>query len=212
MGVVLRIDSSSRTENSNSRKLGDYFEKAWMDKNREDRVLRRDLVISPIPHITAKTITGFYTPAEQLTKELQEATALSDELIEELQLADVLLITVPMYNFTVPSSLKAWIDHIVRIGRTFFYDGTNFTGLVTNKRAYVICAYGAGGYQADGVLSSFNFLEPYIKALLNFLGIQNVQFFCVEATTADEVTVKSNTLAVQNEIDAAVAIAKQESL
>lgn len=110
-----------------------------------------------------------------------------------------------MYNFSVPSALKAWIDQIVRIGRTFAYDGTNFTGLVTIKRAYVICAYGAGGYTDGGGFASFNFLEPYLKGLLSFLGITEIQFFNLQATTGDESMVIENTNKIQQAIDTAIS-------
>ena len=205
MSTLLRIDSSSRTTTSHSRALGDYFEKTWHARNPNDRVVRRDLVSEPIPHIVDQTILGYYTPAEQLTPELRAATALSDRLIAELQSADVLLLTVPMYNFSVPSALKAWIDQIVRIGHTFSYDGKNFAGLVKIKRAYVLCAYGAGGYTDGGPFSAYNFLEPYLKSLLGFLGILEVQFFAVQATTADPATVATNLEVAQRKIDMAIA-------
>lgn len=205
MSTLLRIDSSSRITTSHSRALGDYFEKTWCARNPNDRVVRRDLVSKPIPHIVDQTILGYYTPAEQLTPELRAATALSDRLITELQSADVLLLTVPMYNFSIPSALKAWIDQIVRIGHTFSYDGQNFTGLVSVKRAYVLCAYGAGGYTDGGPFSAFNFLEPYLKSLLGFLGILEVQFFAVQATTADPATVATNINMTQRQIDRAIA-------
>lgn len=205
MSTLLRIDSSSRTTTSHSRALGDYFEKTWHVRNPNDRVVRRDLVAEPIPHIVDQTILGYYTPAEQLTPELRAATALSDRLIAELQSADVLLLTVPMYNFSVPSALKAWIDQIVRIGHTFSYDGKNFAGLVKIKRAYVLCAYGAGGYTDGGPFSAYNFLEPYLKSLLGFLGIAEVQFYAVQATTADPATVAINNDMAQQQINMAIA-------
>ena len=205
MSTLLRIDSSSRTTTSHSRALGDHFEKTWHVRNPSDRVVRRDLVTDPIPHIVDQTILGYYTPAEQLTPELRAATALSDRLIAELQSADVLLLTVPMYNFSIPSALKAWIDQIVRIGHTFSYDGKNFAGLVKIKRAYVLCAYGAGGYTDGGPFSAYNFLEPYLKSLLGFLGILEVQFFAVQATTADFATVATNLEVAQRKIEMAIA-------
>ena len=204
MAKILRIDSSSRFEGSHSRELADYFQTMWLKQHPEDKVVVRDIIKTPLPHITDSTITGFYTPKEQLTPELKSATALSNELVEELQSADVLLLSVPMYNFSVPSALKAWIDQIVRIGHTFAYDGTNFTGLVTVKRAYVICAYGSSGFQAGEAFSSFNFLEPYLQGLLNFLGISQVEFFNLEGTTADEATVAENTAKIKQTIDTAV--------
>lgn len=210
MNTILRVDASSRTMGSFSRDLGDYFEKVWLERNPEDWVVRRDVVAEPIEHIANQTIVGFYTPAEQFTDELRGATALSDRLIGELQKADMLLLTVPMYNFSVPSALKAWIDQIVRIERTFSYDGANFEGLVSSKSAYVFCAYGAGGY-VSGPLAAANFVKPYIEFLLNFMGIQNVRFFAVEATTGEDLTVAANAEEVKREIDETVAEAAVEA-
>ena len=188
MTNILRIDASSRHEGSQSRLLGDRFEAAWTASHPGASVVRRDLATDPIPHIADATIAGFYAPANAMTDTLKQATQLSDALIAELRAADVLLITTPMYNFSIPSALKAWIDQIVRIGQTFSYDGLTFTGLVTGKRAYVAVAYGAGGYVDDGPLASYNTVQPYLTLLLSFLGFTEIAFVGVEATTADEAT------------------------
>lgn len=206
MQTILRVDASSRTKASQSRALGDYFESVWLQQKPGDQVVRRDAVENLIPHIASQTITGFYTPAEKFTGELRTATALSDRLIGELRAADVLLITVPIYNFSIPSALKAWIDQIVRIGHTFAYDGKSFTGLVTGKRAYIICAYGAGGYLGSGPLASYDFLKPYLTLILSFLGIQDIRFFAVEGTTLDEATVVANVDKVKQETASAIAM------
>jgi len=207
MRTVLRIDASSRATDSRSRELGDYFESIWLNRNGGDRFIRRDVVENPIPHISNQTIAGFYTPDNQLTRELRDATKLSDRLIEELHGADAVLLTVPIYNFSIPSALKAWIDQIVRIGRTFSYDGKTFSGLVTGKRAYVICAYGAEGYSGNGPLASYDFLKPYLTLLLSFLGIQDIRFFTVEATTTDTHTVAANLARAKQDISSALSTA-----
>ena len=207
MQKILRIDSSSRRSGSVSRALGDHFEAAWLDRNPSDRVIRRDVAAKPIGHISDRTIAGFYTPSDRLTDEQQAATALSDFLIEELLGSDVLLLTVPMYNFSLPSALKAWIDQIVRVGHTVSYDGSNFRGLVTGRRAYVLCAYGGAGYLAGGPMAAADFVAPYLKFILNFVGFQDVRFFFVEATVGDPATLATSTERVRREIDAVVAAA-----
>lgn len=207
MTTILRIDASSRSQGSLSRALGDHFEQAWLRRHAGHRVARRDLAVEPVPHIAADTIAGFYTAPAQMTETLRRATALSDHLIGELQAADTLLLTVPMYNFSVPSALKAWIDHIVRIGHTFAYDGSSFTGLVKTRRAFVACSFGAAGYRNGGPFAGFNFVEPYLGGLLGFLGIGEVKFFAVQATTADATTVEANLAAARAEIDEAVVVA-----
>ena len=188
MTTILRIDASSRTASSISRAVGDYFEQTWLTHNPRDLVLRRDVVTHPIAHIAQQTIAGFYTPADRLTDELQTATALSDRLVAELQAADILLLTVPMYNFAVPSAFKAWIDHIVRIGHTFTYDGSSFSGLLTGRRAYVVTSHGAAGYRPGDPFAAADFLVPYLRFILQFLGITDVHIFAVEGTTGDEFT------------------------
>ncbi|MEL6494801.1 MAG: NAD(P)H-dependent oxidoreductase [Cyanobacteria bacterium J06623_7] len=200
MTRILRIDSSSRTENSHSRQLADYFQTMWQQKHPDTQIVVRDLIQTPIPHLSDTAIAGFYTPAEQQTPAMQQETAISNELVKELQSSDILLVSVPMYNFSLPAALKAWIDQIVRIGETFAYDGTNFTGLVKVKRAYIICTYGSSGYVNGGAFSALNFLEPYLQGLLSFLGIKEIKFFHLQGTTADEATVKSNTQEVQKAI------------
>jgi FMN-dependent NADH-azoreductase len=95
-----------------------------------------------------------------------------------------------MYNFSLPSALKSWIDHVVRINRTFSYDGKNFVGLVKAKRVVVVAAFGAGGYGGD--LAAADFVTPYLKFLFGFLGVSDVTVIPAEATTADAATVASN--------------------
>ncbi|MDD5200405.1 MAG: NAD(P)H-dependent oxidoreductase [Terrimicrobiaceae bacterium] len=202
---ILRIDASSRVTGSHSRTLADYFEQQWLRKRRDAEIRRRDLASDPIPHIAPETIAGFYTPPEQMTGELRAATAVSDTLIDELQSADILLLSTPIYNFSVPSALKAWIDQVVRIGKTVAYDGKNFTGLVTGKRAFVICAYGAAGYAGKGPLTPFDHLAPYLKLLLGFIGISDTRVITVEATSADAATVSESIGTANREIEAAVA-------
>ena len=205
MARILRIDSSSRIAGSHSRQLADYFQATWQEKYPDDQFVMRDLVKHQPPHISEQAIAGFYTPKEQQTAEMQNATALSDELINELQSSDILLLSAPMYNFSVPSALKAWIDQIVRIGKTFAYDGTNFTGLVKVKSVYVICTYGSSGYVDGGDFSSLNFLEPYLKFLFGFLGIANIKFFHLQATTKDEATVITKTKNIEQAIADTIA-------
>jgi FMN-dependent NADH-azoreductase len=207
MHTILRIDASSRGTGSVSRSLGDHFEATWLDRNPRDRVIRRDVAAEPIRHIADRTIAGFYTPVDQFTDDLRDATALSDLLIDEIREADVLLLTLPMHNFSLPSALKAWIDQIVRLGHTFAYDGTDFTGLVTDRRAYVVCAFGVGGYLDGGPLAGADFVQPYLSFILSFLGIQDVRFFAVEGTVGDGSTLAANTERVRRDIDAVIAAA-----
>lgn len=190
MPSLLRIDSSSRRDGSHSRALADAFEAAWVTRFPSAKVMRRDLAANPLPHIHEATIAGFYASADKLDNALRGAVGLSDELIEEVNAADTILIATPMYNFTVPSALKSWIDQIVRINRTFSYDGTKFAGLVKARRVVVVAAFGAGGY--GGAMAAADFLTPYLKFLFAFLGVSDVTVIPAEATTSDATTVASN--------------------
>jgi len=192
MKKLLRIDSSSRIIGSHSRDLSDYFVDHWHKRHSNSSIIVRDIVQNSIEHISQSTIEGFFTPSDALTPELSETLALSDELIAELQSADTLLLTAPIYNFSIPSALKAWIDHVVRIGHTFSYDGQNFHGLVKVKKAYVICVYGASGYLDGESFNAANYMEPYLKFLLTFLGIEHIEIISLQATTADMETVAAN--------------------
>ena len=190
MPTLLRIDASSRLNGSHSRALAEAFEAAWSARFPGGTILRRDLATNPIAHIHETTIAGFYTAPENLDDKLKGAVALSDELIGELNAADTVLIATPMYNFAVPSALKSWIDQVVRINRTFSYDGKNFTGLVKARRVVVVAAFGAGGY--GDAMAAADFVTPYLKFLFGFLGVSDVTVIPAEATTADAATVASN--------------------
>ena len=185
MPYILRLDASARHNESHSRRLADLVEARLLNNNSDLSVRRRDLSQDSLPHIKNETIAGFYTPDDAMTPALREATALSDELIVELMSADTLLISAPMYNFSLPSSLKAWVDQISRIGKTFSYDGIDFEGLVPAKRAILVFSYGASGYAGGGPMAGMNFLEPYLVSLMNFLGIENVKVLRVEGTTGE---------------------------
>ncbi len=183
---LLRIDASSRIENSDSRKLADQFQQQWQKSNLNGKVIVRDIINQPIPHIHQKTIEGFYTPQEAFNEELTRATSLSNTLISELKETDVLLISTPMYNFGVPSALKAWIDHIVRINKTFgVSEEGSFFGMVKDVKAYILTT--AGAVYATDEMKASNFLQPYLQTVLGLIGITDITFLPLEGTTMDTV-------------------------
>ncbi len=184
---LLRIDASSRIEHSESRKIADQFQQQWQKSNPDGSVIIRDIIKQPIPHIQQKTIEGFYTPSENFTPELQDATKLSDQLIAELTGCDIVLISTPMYNFGVPSALKAWVDHIIRINKTFGVSEEGaFYGMVKNVNAYIITA--AGAVYASEEMKALDFLQPYLQTVLGLIGITDVTFLPLEGTTMDAST------------------------
>jgi FMN-dependent NADH-azoreductase len=202
---LLRIDSSARVQGSHSRELGDYFERAWTQRFPTAAITRRDLASQSVTHIDGTTIAGMFTPPEQHSAEMTAALVQSDRLIAEIKAADALLITVPMYNFGIPSALKAWIDQISRIGHTFSYDGKSFAGLLSGKKAYIVIAYGAGGYTAGGGFAAANFVEPYLKFLLGFLGFDEVVTYNHEATNTHPDGIAAARAAIQGQMNAKLA-------
>lgn len=183
MSVLLRIDAGARTEGSHSRCLADEVQARWQEAHPDGKIIHRDLARQPVDSITEATITGFYTPPEAMNDTLRQATAMSDALLDEVMAADSLLIATPMYNFGVPAVLKAWIDQVVRINRTFANDAQGFHGLLHDKRAYVTTAFGAR--YTGSPAEAFDFLRPYLRALLGFIGYEPVEIFSIESTTVD---------------------------
>lgn len=183
MPTILRLDSSPRDNSSHSRAIADEVEHELISNNEDWSVIRRNLSSQNIDSISQETIEGFFAPKESLPLHLKKATVLSDELIAELEEAETLIISAPIYNFSIPSSLKAWIDQIVRVNETFAIDGESFSGLAKTKRAILALSYGATGYTQGGELSNMNFFEPYLVSLLKFIGINDIEVFRIEGTS-----------------------------
>ena len=205
MANLLRIDASARREASVSREVADAFEAEWRSGNPGGGVDVRDLATTPVEHIREETIRGFYTPREQFTPDLEDATALSDELIRELTKADTLLISTPIYNFTVPSSLKAWIDQVTRIGVTFGFDAERgLYGLVEGKSAVIVAALGLS--YADTPLQQKDYLRTYLTMWLNFLGVTAVDIITVEGTSVGDDVLAQNKAAALERIHQGVGV------
>jgi len=141
-------------------------------------VVVRDFAENPPPHVGRVFVGALQAQPEELTPAQVEALAYSDLLINEVVEADVIVLAVPVHNFSIPSTLKAWIDHIVRAGRTFSYTSNGPKGLVAGKRAIVVLA--SGGVFSHGPAKPLDFHEPYLRAVLGFIGITNVDVVRVE--------------------------------
>ncbi|MGH8459734.1 MAG: FMN-dependent NADH-azoreductase [Nevskiales bacterium] len=174
MKTLLKINSSILTS-GNANRLADAFVTRWQAAHPQDRVIERDLTRDPIPHLDEITLTGFGTPAEKRTPGQAAAVALSDTLIAELRAADVIVLGVPMYNFGIPSPLKAWIDHIARAGITFKYSESGPVGLLQGKKVYVLAA--RGGLHAG---SERDAQTQYLRTILGFLGMTDIEFVYAE--------------------------------
>lgn len=177
MRTLLQIDSSPRLERSHSRQLTAHFAGLWRRAHPDGAVIHRELGLIPVPLISEDWIAAAFSKPVDRTPAQRAAIAVSDELIDELMAADELVIGAPMYNFGVSASLKAWIDQIVRIGRTVEYP--SYTGLVTGRKATIIATRGLR-YERGGPMAEFDAQVPYLKRILGFIGITDVSVVCVD--------------------------------
>lgn len=171
---VLQVNASARTAASTSRELSDNLIEALDDRYGGVRQVHRDLS-RRIPFVDEAWIEANFTPDESRSETHHAALAFSDTLVAELKEADVLVIGVPMYNFNIPASLKAWIDMIARARLTFRYTENGPKGLLENKKAYLVVA--TGGVPVG---SPMDFATPYLKHALGFIGITDVQIIAAD--------------------------------
>lgn len=149
MTKVLQINSSITGDNSVSRELSRELIKRLNQVSEGIELIERDFGKEPIPHLDGARLGALFTPAEARSEEQNQAVAFADQLIDELMQADTLVIALPMYNFTIPSMSKAWVDHVARAGVTFQYTDTGPVGLLSGKKAYLVSALG-GKHEAGG--------------------------------------------------------------
>jgi len=173
--TLLHLDSSPMGDKSISRHLTAEFARNWKLANPDGAVITRDTSTSNIPAVTAAFVGAMYTPAPNRDAAQNELLALSDVLIDELIAADEIVIGVAIHNFLIPSTLKAWIDYVARSGRTFSYATGSPVGLLKDKKATIVIASG-GVYDAGTAMESYNFTEPYLRAMLGFIGITDTTF------------------------------------
>ena len=173
--TVLRIDASARHSGSESRALTQQI----IDRLASATVINRDLAVA-MPAIDADWLAANWTPADDRTDAQRQTLALSDTLIEEIKSADTIVIGAPIYNFGIPATLKTWIDLIARAGITFKYSETGPQGLLTGKRAIV--AITSGGTQVG---SEIDFASGYLRHVLGFVGITDVQFVAADQLMVD---------------------------
>jgi len=178
MKNILLIESSPRGNDSYSHQAARSIVNELLARNPGGKVVERNLGENPPPHVGLSFITEMYAPPEQRTAEQVKALVLSDTLIDEVFRADTIVVAVPMHNFAPPSTLKAWIDHVARAGRTFSYGANGPEGLLKGKHAIVVLA--SGGVYTNGRAKPFDFTEPYLRTVLGFLGITDVDVVRVE--------------------------------
>jgi len=177
MSQILLITSSPRTESYSSKVARSLAEKLAA-RAPGSKVVVRDLTSEPLPHIDDSFAAARNLPPEKLTPVQRAAMALSDTLLEELLGADTIIIAAGMINFGIPSNLKAYIDYILRPGVTFKYTAEGPKGLVDGRKVYLVLA--RGGVYSQGPMQSFNFQDPYLRASLGFIGLNDIDLITVE--------------------------------
>ncbi len=175
---LLRVDSSAR-RNSVSRQLTARFAEAWQQEHPDGTVVERDLAATPLPHITDEWVQAIHTSPESLSPEQKQVLQLSDALVEELVQADTIVIGAPMYNFAIPAPLKAWIDQVVRVGKTVLFAASGPQGLLKSKKVYVVTSRG-GAFRPGTPAERFDHQEPYLRHILAFIGLTDVTFVHAE--------------------------------
>ncbi|QPC43970.1 FMN-dependent NADH-azoreductase [Kaustia mangrovi] len=178
MSSILLVTSSPRGDTSLSTEVARELADRLAAGDPGSTIVHRDLAADPLPHVDADFAAGIYTPAEDRTPEQSHAVARSDRMVDELLAADTVIVATGMINFSVSSALKSWIDHVARAGRTFRYGETGPEGLAAGRKVYLVVA--SGGVYSQGPAASFNFAEPYLRAVLGFLGMTDVETVLIE--------------------------------
>ncbi len=194
MKTLLKVQSSLHSESAQSAQLADRYIAQWLALNPGGRVVNRDLAKEPVPHLTAERFAAFASKPESRTAEQQAVVDYSDALIAELKNADAVVFAVPMYNFSVPSTLRAYFDHIARSGVTFKYTANGPQGLLTGKESIVFITRGGFYAQADDTQTA------YLKQFLGFIGLTNTRFVHAEGLSIDASTREKSLRTAQHTI------------
>jgi len=182
MKQILRIDASANTSTSDSKMLGDKLTEKFQQSNPNVQIYQRNLNHG-LSFINEHWVNANVTPADQRTIEQKQLLKLSDTLIAELQQADRIIITTPMYNFGVPATLKAWIDLVCRAGVTFQYTNEGPVGLLKNKQVDIIITTGGVPLQ-----SPVDFVSDYLKQVFHFIGIEHITLISADQMAVDAPT------------------------
>lgn len=185
MAHILHLDSSPRGDRSISRTATKDFITAWKQAHPNDTVTYRDLGHHPVPHVDEPWIAAAFTPPQERSPELNQAIELSDSLVDEFLAADRYVFGIPMYNLSIPSTFKAYIDQIVRVGRTFAVNEQGLAGLVDSSKKMLVITARGGSYQQGTPAASYDLQEPYIRSIFGFIGITDIKFIHVDNLNYD---------------------------
>lgn len=199
MTKILHINSSVRSADSISRKVTREFLNKWQTREPNAVIVERDLAANPLPHLTEQTLGAFFTPADKRTPEQVQIAKLSESLVQELFDADIIVIGAPMYNFSITSGLKAWVDHVARAGVTFKYGENGPVGLLTGKKVYIFTT--SGGVYSQGPAAVMDFAGTYLRAVLGFIGLADVKVIYSEGLAMGDASVDTALAQTSNTIN-----------
>jgi FMN-dependent NADH-azoreductase len=184
MATVLKIDASARVTRSLSRDLTTVFTDQWLKSRPNDTLITRDVGLNPPSAISEAWITAAFTAPEKRTLAQQEVLKVSDQLLAELEPANLIVIGTPMYNYGMPAALKAWIDQVIRIGRTFSFDLARgeqpIEPILTGKTLIILSSSGEGGFELGGINAAINYLDPHIVTASRLLGVSEHHVIRIE--------------------------------
>lgn len=184
MKTLFVIKASPQMDGSYSRQMAARFTRLWAKNNPEGRVVERDIGRKPVPHVDEQWIRAAFTSEEDRTPDQRAALEISDALVAELRNATTIVIGCPMHNLSVPSTLKAYIDQVVRMGVTTKLvpdtPKSPYIGLLSDKPTYLMLVRGGYGYESGSAYAPMNFQEPYLRAVLKMLGIESVTTIALE--------------------------------
>jgi FMN-dependent NADH-azoreductase len=195
MPTLLQLDSSPRSVSVSS-ELTKQFADVWKAKHPGGTHIHRNTAASSLPFVDETLIGAYYTPEDKRTPEQKQHLALSDKLIAELTAADTIVIGLPMWNFGVPASFKAWIDLVARVNKTFSYSTGNPKGLLNPETKLVVIVARGGYYSSDSPMNSYDQQEPYIRTLFGFLGLHDIHVIYAENQGRPDLAPGSKALAV----------------
>ena len=204
MNKVLVINSSARTLNSHSRKLTQLFVEHWTGSHQEPLIRFRELGNADVPHVNERWIAAAFKPESARSEADREALQLSNAYISELVEADIIVLGAPMYNWSVPSSLKAYIDQVLRVNETFKVNPANpqnpYIGLLENKTLVLLLSRGGQGYETNEYNQHMNFQSNYLKTVFNIMGINDIHIIAVNGTSLDQEKLGESLVRAQAEI------------
>lgn len=184
MTNLLRIDASARVDGSLSRGLSQAFIDHWKEADPTYKIMNRDVGLTPPPAMREAWMAAAFTPEEARTRDQQAELSLSDRLIEELTWAEVIVMATPMYNYGMPAALKAWLDHVVRINKTFTFDLARgdkpLRPILSGKTLVLLTASGEFGFGPGGINEDMNHLDTHIRAVSGYLGVEDIHHIAIE--------------------------------